>query len=126
MSNPYNLYTPLPITHALWIGIFMHFVISLPRTKKGKDRIFMVVDKFSKMAYFIPCHKSDNATQVLELFVNHVLKLREIRRTIQSNRDPKFLSYFWKVLWNKLHTKLTFSTSCQPKVGGQTEVANRT
>ena len=88
-----------------------------PRSSHGNDSI-SVVDRFSKIDHFIAYHKTDDASHIANLFFKEIVRLHGIPRTIVSDRNVKFLSYFRKTLWSKLGAKLLFSTSSHPQIDG--------
>jgi hypothetical protein len=72
----------------------MDFMLGLPRSKRGRNSIFIVVDKFSKIEYFIYCHKIDDATNIVNLFFREIVWLHEVPKSIVFDHDVKFLNYF--------------------------------
>jgi len=78
------------------------------------------------MAYFIPYPKSDDVIHIADLFFQEIVRLHSMPSIIVSDSDAKFFSHFWRTLWNKLGTKLLFSTTYHSQTDGQTERVNRT
>ncbi|GKE60294.1 RNA-directed DNA polymerase, partial [Tanacetum coccineum] len=119
------LYTPLSVSVSPWEDVTLDFVLGLPRTQRAKDSVMIVVDRFSKMAYFVPCSKMFNAGQVARLYFTEIVKLHGVSKTLTSDRDVKFVSHFWRTLWTRLGSKLQFNSSHHLQTDGQTEVVNR-
>jgi len=124
--QPAGLLQPLPIPTKRWQSISMDFITQLPTTYLGYDAIMVVVDRFSKMSHFIPTKTSSTAVDTADLFFANIFRLHGLPESIVSDRDPRFISNFWRALFRNLDTKLNLSTSYHPQTDGQTERTNRT
>jgi hypothetical protein len=116
---------PLELPEKPWTDISMDFITSLPLARNC-DSIFVVVDRFSKMAHFIGTRMDVTAEDVADLFLREVVRHHGLPKRIVSDRDPKFTSKFWTSLFEYLGTSLKLSTAAHPETDGQTERTNRT
>jgi hypothetical protein len=103
----------------------MDYMSVLPSTKRENDFVFVVVDRFSKMAILIAYKKSIIVEATAKLFFERVWVHFGIPQTIVLDRDSRFLSTFWSSLWSLLDTKITKSTTFHTQIDGQTEVLNQ-
>ena len=103
----------------------MDYMSSLPSTKHDNDCVFVVIDRFSKMAIMVACKKNIIVEATTKHFFEQVWVHFGIPHSIISDRDSRFLTTFWSNLWSMLDTKLTKSTAFHPQTNGQTEVVNQ-
>jgi hypothetical protein len=124
-QRPAGLLQPLEIPTWKWDDISMDFIVGLPRTQKGNDSIWVIVDRLTKVAHFLPVKANYNVSRHAELYVDNILKLHGAPRSIVSDRGPQFTAQFWKSLHASMGTELNYSTAFHPQTDGQTERVNQ-
>jgi IS30 family transposase len=124
-QRPTGLLQPLWISHWKWDEIEMDFIVGLPRTRAGYDSIWVVVDRLTKSAHFIPVKTSYNSVVLVELYMSRIICLHGVLKKIVSDRGMQFTSHFWQQLHEALGTHLNFSSAYHPQTHGQTERTNQ-
>jgi hypothetical protein len=99
----------------------MDFVVGLPKTAKGYDSIWVVIDRLTKSAHFIPYRIANSVFELVELYIKEIVRLHGIPASIISDRDARFTSHFWQCLHQAMGTKLNLSTAYHPQTDGQSE-----
>lgn len=115
--------SPLQVPDTPWFSISMDFISGLP-TSSHYNCIWVVVDRLTKMAHFIPCLDSIDASGLADLFVKEVFRLHGLPVEIISDRGSIFTSAFWQSLLQSLSIKSSMSTAFHPQTDGQTERVN--
>ena len=116
-----GLLQELSIPEWKWDRVTMDFVVGLPRTRKGYDSIWVIVDRLTKSAHFLPVHTTYTVAQYAQLYIQHIVSLHGVPTSIVSDRGPQFTSRFWQKLQEALGTQLDFSTAFHPQTDGQSE-----
>ena len=100
-------------------------MVGLPRTQKGHDSIWVIVDRLTKSAHFIPVRTNYDGEKLAKLYIENIVKLHGVPSRIVSDRGTQFTSRFWKSLHKAMGTKLDFSSAYHPQTDGQTERVNQ-
>jgi hypothetical protein len=116
---------PLSIPIWKWDDISMDFIVGLPLTARKKDSIWVIVDRLTKTAHFIAVHTTYSVQRYAELYMDHIVRLHGIPKTIISDRGTQFVAHFWEQLHECLGTQLIRSSSYHPQTDGQTERINQ-
>ena len=114
--------TALPIPKWKWDKLGMDFITGLPRTRSGYDSIWVVVDRLTKVAHFIPVKTPYTSAKLAKIYMTRIYG---VLRTNVSDRGTQFTSKFWNQLHETLGTRLEFSTAFHPQTDGQTERVNQ-
>ncbi|KAK8659969.1 hypothetical protein V6N13_030159 [Hibiscus sabdariffa] len=119
---PTGLLQPLKFPQWKWERIMMDFVSGLSITPRKNDAVWVIMDRLTKSAHFIPVRKNMSSDILAELYIREVIRLHGVPTSIVSDKDPKFTSRFWKSLQKALGTRLNLSTAFHPQTDGQSEM----
>lgn len=109
-QKPVGILKPLKVPMWKWEQIAMDFVVGLPKAKSGQDAIWVVVDRLTKCAHFLPIKISNSMDKLVELYVREIVRLHGVPISIVLDHDPRFTLRFWGRLQCAMDTKLNFST----------------
>jgi transposase InsO family protein len=99
--------------------------VGLPRNQSGYDSIWVIVDRLTKVAHFIPVKTTYSASQLTELYMSRIVCLLGMPKKIVSHRGTQFTSKFWERLHETLDTQLRFSSAYHTQTDDQTERVNQ-
>ena len=118
---PSGLLQPIRIPEWKWDRITMDFVVGLPLIGRKHDSVWVVVDRLTKSAHFLPVRTDYSLDKLAELYIKEIVRLHGIPISIISDRDPRFTSSFWGKLQEAMGTRLNFSAAFHPQTDGQSE-----
>jgi hypothetical protein len=124
-QRPVGLLQPLKIPQWKWEEISMDFIVGLPTTQSGYDSIWVIIDRFLKVAHFIPVKTTYKGAKLAELYITRIMCLHGVPKKIVSDRGTQFTSRFWEKLNEATDTRLNFSSAYHPQTDGQTERVNQ-
>ncbi|WVZ93770.1 hypothetical protein U9M48_039727 [Paspalum notatum var. saurae] len=108
-----------------WEDVHMDFIVGLPRTQKGYDSIWVIIDRLTKSAHFLPVKTHYTTATYAETYISRIVSLHGVPETITSDRGSLFVSRFWEHLQTALGTKLIRSSAYHPQTSGQVERVNQ-
>ncbi|KAJ9566605.1 hypothetical protein OSB04_002571 [Centaurea solstitialis] len=120
-QRPYGKLQQLPIPEWTWEHVTMDFVTKLPRTPKGYDTIWVIVDRLSKLAHFLPMKETYSMERLARLYIAEIVRLHGTPVSIVSDRDARFTSTFWQSFQREMGTRVNLSTAYHPQTDGQSE-----
>ena len=113
-QRPVGLLQPLGIPEWIWEDITMDFVVGLPKTIGQNDLVWVIVDRYTKSAYFLPVKTTSTMEQYAEFYVKEIVQIHGAPRSLVYDKDTTISSKFWESLQKALGTQLSFSTTYHP------------